>query len=130
MKLGATTLFKMRLGLALLGVTVLLVVSAPAADGWYTYFSGSLGGNGYTNLGSYVPLAAMDAQANHDDYCVYRATAGYLGAPSASGNEYCSPSGSGGYVYQNFHCYGGYPASHNRHSFTISVSYTEEDNCV
>lgn len=92
------------------------------------FCSGYIPGNYYCNFGYYVPIAWMDAYANHNSYGIYRATASYPGAPSASGREYFATSG--GYIYQSFNCYAGYPASHNRHSFTIYAYYTRADNCV
>lgn len=73
-----------------------------------------------------MPLAYIEAQANAGSYAVYRATGGWPGAPSASGVEYYTS----GYVYQSFHCYGGYPASHNRHSYTVYVYFTNWGNCI
>lgn len=88
---------------------------------------GNLGGNGYCNFGYYIPIPYIEGLANAGSYAVYRATSGYAGAPSASGTEYYTS----GYVYQSFHCYGGYPASHNRHSYAVYVYYTNSaNNCV
>jgi hypothetical protein len=120
-------------GLAFVAAIVALaaLIGPPAsADAAMSNFCGPgyLGADGYCNRGYYVPLAAMEASADHNSYAIYRATDSYPGAPSASGQEYFSTSG--GYIYQDFHCYGGYPASHNRHSFTIYVYYTNSDNCV
>jgi hypothetical protein len=87
---------------------------------------GDLGGGGFCNMG--VPLMGiqdMYGSADHNDYCVYRAVNGSPGAASASGDEYCATSG--GYVYQDFHGYGGYAASHNRHSYTMHIYYTNVD---
>ena len=107
---------------------MIMTVAVPAgASAATNYYSGYLGGNGYTNAGVYRQIAYMSAQANHNSYCVYRATSNYLGAPSASNTEYCATSG--GYAYQSFHCFSGYPASHNRHSFGISVSGTNYESC-
>lgn len=55
-----------------------------------------------------------------DAVCVYRATANYDGAPSASGNEYCIASGNSD-VYQPFHGLFGNPTVHNRHSYNVAV---------
>jgi hypothetical protein len=118
---------KITLGTALTA-GVLSVGIPPAADAAYNFCGpGNMGGNYYCNFGYDVPIAYIEASANTGSYAVYRATASYAGAPSASGTEYYTGTG---YVYQNFHCYPGYPASHNRHSYTIYVNYTIADNCI
>jgi hypothetical protein len=97
--------------------------SAPAASASTSNFCvGEYGGGAYCNVGSYHSIWWIEAQASADAFCVYRATEGYAGAPSASGKEYCAGSGSGGYVFQEFFGYGGYAATHNKHSYTVSAT--------
>jgi len=101
----------------------LLALTASASGNTVTPFCvGSYGGNGYCNQGHFHSLLWIDAQASADAFCVMRASEGYPGAPTYSGTEYCAGSGSGGFVYQEFHGYGGYAQTHNRHSYSVSAT--------
>jgi hypothetical protein len=84
-------------------------------------------GHGYCNLGISLPINYIEVGAGDGSVAVYRATAGYLGAPSASGTEYW---GSGGVFRQYFHCYAGYPAEHNRHSYAVLIYWVQAEDCI
>jgi hypothetical protein len=94
-----------------------------AASATVVSFCGkTYGGNEYCNQGHSHSIWWIEAQASADAFCVMRATEGWAGAPSASGTEYCASSESGGYVFQEFHGFGGYAQTHNKHSFAVSAS--------
>lgn len=108
-----------------------MALFAPRADA-YDQVCGSgppgyQGGGGYCNLGIYYPIDFISESANDGSIAVYRATASYTGAPSASGTEYYS---SATYFAQSFHCYGGYPAEHNRHSYAVYIYWVSSAACV
>lgn len=58
-------------------------------------------------------------------YAVYRSS-GY-GGSSISGSEYYSSTSD--YFLQDFYCNPGYPNAHNRHSVSVTVSYTLAASC-
>lgn len=58
-------------------------------------------------------------------YAVYR-SAGH-GWTSVSGEEYYSSTSD--YFLQDFHCNSGYPNAHNRHTISVSVTYTLAASC-
>jgi hypothetical protein len=100
-----------------------LLVAPPGAEASTTAFCAqTYGGGQYCNQGHYHAIWWIDAQASADAFCVMRATEGWAGAPSASGNEYCAGAGSGGFVFQEFHGYGGFAQAHNRHSYNVSAT--------
>lgn len=115
------------------GVALLFALSVAKADASAYQVCGYLGlggyqaGGAYCNYGSVLPIDYIEIGAGDGSMAVYRATAGYLGAPSASGQEYYN---SGGYFAQSFHCYAGYPAEHNRHSYSVYVYYVTAYDCI
>lgn len=89
----------------------------------YTY-----GNNEFCNRGASFSIVSMYAQTNNvDAFCVYRATQGYAGSPSASGNEYCIAQGNTA-VQQSFNGLNGYPATHNRHSYQVQAGASYDRN--
>ena len=107
--------------LALLATCALSAATANATT-VTTFCTESYPGNGYCNQGHPHAIWWIDAQASADAFCVMRATEGSAGAPSASGKEYCAGSGSGGFVYQEFHGFTGYAQTHNRHSYVVEAT--------
>jgi hypothetical protein len=106
---------------SLLAVGALAIPSAASAT-VTTFCVGTYGGGGYCNQGHAHNIQWIDAQAEADAFCVMRATEGWAGAPSASGTEYCSGAGTGGFVFQEFHGLSGYAQAHNRHSYSVSAT--------
>jgi hypothetical protein len=119
---GARRMTAASVGLALICACLLTFAAAPAHATVSNFCVGNYGGNGYCNQGHFHSLWWIDAQASADAFCVSRASEGWAGAPTYSGTEYCAGSGSGGFVYQEFHGYGGYAQTHNRHSYEVSAT--------
>lgn len=84
-------------------------------------------GGAYCNLGWSYPIDYIAETANDGSIAVYRATASYLGAPSASGTEFYSSSIT---FTQSFHCGVGYPAEHNRHSYAVYIFSVNSNPCT
>jgi hypothetical protein len=101
---------------------VLMLPSAASANTITNFCGGFYGGGAYCNQGHSHSIWWIEALASADAFCVYRATEGWAGAPSASGKEYCASTESGGYVFQEFFGLTGYAATHNRHSYTVEAS--------
>lgn len=116
-----------------LGFSLVLNVAQAAATGPWKVCGvsqppGYQAGGGFCNRGARWPdVNRIEAWADAGSYGVYRATAGYLGAPSASGREYYISSA--GYFTQDFHCNPGYAASHNRHSYSVYVWLVDGYTC-
>lgn len=108
--------------LAALGCTPVLAAPTTASATVTAFCAETYGGGAFCNQGHYHSIWWIQAQASADAFCVMRATEGWAGAPSASGNEYCAGSGSGGYVFQEFFGYGGFAQAHNRHSYNVSAT--------
>jgi hypothetical protein len=110
--------------IALVGAPTAISLALPsAASATILDFCGkTYGGNEYCNQGHDHSIYWIEAQASADAFCVMRATEGWAGAPSASGNEYCASAESGGYVFQEFFGYSGYAQTHNKHSYSVSAS--------
>lgn len=104
--------------------------AAPAASAGtiVEFCTGNYAGNQFCSRQAQFSLIGIAAQTAYvDAVCVYRATANYDGAPSASGSEYCIPSG-GNRVAQAFYGYTGNPTVHNRHSYVVTVGANYERN--
>ena len=99
-----------------------LVIPAAASATTTTFCVMTYSGHQYCNQGHSHNIQWISAQASADAFCVMRATEGWAGAPSASGNEYCASTSSGGYVYQEFHGLTGYAQTHNNHSYEVSAT--------
>ena len=109
----------------LAGVLLVGVAAAsptPATATTTNFCVKTYGGGEYCNQGHSHSIFWIDAVSSADAFCVMRATEGWAGAPSASGNEYCASAESGGYVFQEFYGYGGYAQTHNRHSYAVSAT--------
>lgn len=104
------------------------VVVAPASATVVGFCSGTFYGGQFCSRQASFSLNAISASTyGVDAVCVYRATADYDGAPSASGNEYCIASGNSD-VYQPFYGYTGNPTVHNRHSYNVAVGASYDRN--
>lgn len=76
--------------------------------------------------GTYRPtISYIQKLSSPRAYAVYRSS-GY-GGGSISGSEYYSSTSD--YFLQDFHCHPGYPNAHNRHSVSVTVSYTLAASC-
>lgn len=105
-----------------------VTLAAPANAVQVQFCTGNLGGNGFCSRQASFSLNAIATSTNGvSSVCVYRATANYDGAPSASGDEYCIASGNST-VAQAFYGYTGNPTVHNRHSYTVAVGSVYDRN--
>lgn len=105
-----------------------VAAAAPANATIVGFCGGTYSGGQFCSRQATFSLNSISASTNGvDAVCVYRATANYDGAPSASGVEYCIQSGNSD-VAQPFYGYSGNPTVHNRHSYNVAVGAAYDRN--
>lgn len=115
--------------LGVIGTAVALSFTVATANATTVGFCGGTynGGQFCSRQASFSLNSIAASTYSVDDVCVYRATANYDGAPSASGQEYCIRTGSSD-VVQPFYGYTGNPTVHNRHSYQVVVGASYDRN--
>lgn len=99
---------------------IVAILAVPAAATIVNFCGGNYGGGAYCSRQASFSLNAISvATPSSSNVCVYRATADYDGAPSASGLEYCIPSGQTS-TAQAFHGFVGNPTVHNNNGFQVN----------